>query len=144
MVVYADTSFLFSLYARDANTVKAAHIAKSIHAPFVLTPYHQLELRNAMRLSIFRNYITDRECERLLNQLDADIQAGILVETPVVWAQVFAKAEALSETHTPHLGTRAFDILHVATASVLGVNTFFTFDTRQKALAQQSGIKVRP
>lgn len=144
MVGYADTSFLFSLYAQDANTAKAAHIGKSLHAPLAITPFHRLELRNALRLAVFRGYITDEECSRLLDMIEADIQGGVLVETPVAWADVYANAESLSAAHTPHLGTRAFDILHVAAASTLGVKAFFTFATRQKTLAQKAGMTVRP
>ena len=52
MVVYADTSFLFSLYAQDANTVQAARIGGSLNAPLVLTPLQRYELRNAFRLAV--------------------------------------------------------------------------------------------
>jgi len=33
MVAYADTSFLFSLYAQDANTARAAALAESLSTP---------------------------------------------------------------------------------------------------------------
>lgn len=40
-------------------------------------------------------------------------------------------------------GTRSLDILHVATALVLGCQTFHTFDTRQGKLARAAGLKVK-
>lgn len=33
MVAYADTSFLFALYAQDANTAQAAHIGGILQTP---------------------------------------------------------------------------------------------------------------
>jgi len=57
---------------------------------------------------------------------------------------VYAEAEALSAAHTEKLGTRASDVLHVAAAAALGVKYFYTFDTRQKALAVRTGMKVKP
>ena len=64
--------------------------------------------------------------------------------TPVPWPEVFAESETLSAGHTGVLGTRAFDILHVAAAVTLGAKAFYTFDARQAALAKKAGLKVRP
>ncbi len=57
---------------------------------------------------------------------------------------MYAQAEALRPGHTSTLETRAFDVLHVASAAALGVKDFFTFDARQKALALKAGMKVKP
>jgi len=35
-------------------------------------------------------------------------------------------------------------VLHVAAALALGAKVFYTFDTRQKALATAAGLKVKP
>ncbi len=144
MVVYSDTSFLFSLYAQDANTHRAAGLAKKLHGMLVVTPLQGFELRNALRLSVFRGDIADEECARLLELIEADIKSGAFAETPIPWAEVFAAAEDLSAAHTGKLGIRAFDVLHVAAAIVLGAREFFTFDNRQKTLAVKAGLKVKP
>jgi predicted nucleic acid-binding protein len=144
MVAYADTSFLFSLYSQDAHTDLASHIGGTLHAALVLTPLQRYELRNALRLAVFRGDITPGECLRLLDTIESDIKTGVLVETPVSWVEVYAEAEALSAAHTEKLGTRAFDVLHVAAAAALGAREFLTFDARQKSLAQKAGMKARP
>lgn len=144
MVAYADTSFLFSLYAQDANTVRAGRIAAARQTALVFTPLQRHELRNAFRLSLFRREITAAECQELLDAVRADTQTGVLMETPVSWEEVYAQAEALSAAHTKSLGTRGFDVLHVAAAKALGTKLFLTFDARQKALATKAGMKVSP
>jgi predicted nucleic acid-binding protein len=144
MVVYADTSFLFSLYAQDANTARAAELAETLNGALIVTPLQRFELRNALRLSVFRGDIAEDECRRLLDLIEADIKTGALVETPVSWAEVYAEAEALSAAHTGKAGTRALDVLHVASAAAVGAKNFCTFDARQKALAVKAGIKVKP
>lgn len=144
MVAYADTSFLFSLYAQDANTAQAGRISAAFNAPIAFTPLLRHELRNAFRLAVFRRDMTSEQCRALLETIEADIKTGALVETPVAWAKVYAEAEALGAAHTEKLGTRALDVLHVAAAAALGAKNFFTFDTRQKALAVKAGIKVKP
>lgn len=144
MVVYADTSFLFSLYAQDANTARAAECSNHLRGVLAIAPLQRFELRNALRLAVFRGYMAEDEGQRLLALLDTDIRSGALVETPVSWAEVFAEAEALSAAHTAKLGIRASDVLHVAAASALGAKEFYTFDTRQKALAVKAGMKIKP
>lgn len=144
MVAYADTSFLFSLYAQDANTAQAAQIGETSRAPLIFTPLQRHELRNAFRLAVFRNDITAEQCKVLLETVEADTKAGALAETPVAWAEVYAEADALSAAHTEEIGTRALDVLHVASAAALGVGVFYTFDARQKALALKAGMKVEP
>jgi predicted nucleic acid-binding protein len=144
MVAYADASFLFSLYAQDANTAQAAQIAGTFKASLVFTPLQRHELRNAFRLAVFRGDMKAEQCRVLLETIEADIKAGALVETPVAWAEVYAEAEALGAAHTAKLGTRAPDVLHVAAAAALGAKDFFTFDTRQKALAAKVAMKVKP
>ena len=144
MVAYADTSFLFSLYGHDANSPRARLIGDALQAPLAFTPLHRHELRNAFRLAVFRKVMTLERCQAVLAEIETDTKAGALVETPVAWAEVFAEAEALSAAHTETLGTRGVDVLHVAAAAALGAKAFYTFDTRQKALAAKVGMKVKP
>ena len=143
MVVYADTSFLFSLYAQDANTARAAELAGTQNGALFVTPLQRFEMHNALRLSVFRGDIAEDECRRLLDMIESDIKTGALVETPVSWAEVYAEAEALSAAHTKTLGTRGFDVLHVAVAAALGAKDFYTFDARQRSLALKAGMKVK-
>ena len=144
MVVYADTSFFFSLYAQDTNTVRAGRIAASLDAVLAITPLQRHELRNAFRLAVFRRELTAAECHSLLDSVEADTTAGVLVETPVSWVKVYSEAEALSAAHSKTLGTRGFDVLHVAASIALGIKSFLTFDARQKSLAVKAGLKVKP
>lgn len=144
MVAYADTSFLFSLYAQDANTARAARAAENGGVTFLLTDFQRYELRNALRLSVFRGHLPGLACQRLLQQVADDLDQGAFLAVPLVWGQVFAEAESLSADHTDALGTRSFDILHVAAAVTLGAKAFYTFDVRQKALAKKAGLKVHP
>ncbi len=144
MVAYADTSFLYSLYGHDANSAQARTMGNALKAPLAFTPLQRHELRNAFRLALFRQVMTLERCQAVLDEVEADTKTGVLLETPVSWAEVYAEAEALSAAHTKTLGTRGFDVLHVAAAVALGIKNFLTFDNRQKALAVKAGLKVKP
>jgi predicted nucleic acid-binding protein len=57
-------------------------------------------------------------------------------------AEVMIEAERLSALYSETLGTRSLNVLHVASALVLGRSEFLTFDNRQGALASAAGLKV--
>ena len=78
----------------------------------------------------------------MLNDLQIDLNAGLLTTTPVDWSAVHQRAEALSSAHKAAGGHRLVDILHVASALHLGVSQFLTFDGNQKKLAEAEGLIV--
>ncbi len=47
MIEYADTSFLFSLYVRDANSARAVACYPDLAMPMPMTALHRVELQNA-------------------------------------------------------------------------------------------------
>jgi predicted nucleic acid-binding protein len=139
---YADTGFLCSLYAPDAHSALAAARMRRQALPLPFIWIHQLELRNALRLRVFRREITVLQRDASLNAMLADLAAGVLETATLPLAQVMTEAERLSATHSQTLGTRSLDILHVASAVVLGAPDFLTFDIRQGALAKAAGLNV--
>lgn len=142
--VYADTSFLCSLYLRDVNTAAATALVTSQALALAFTPWQRCELRNAVRLSVPRGNATAADAQQALLDIDEDAAAGDLVEAPLVWPDVLAQAEMLSAKHTAALNVRTLDLLHVAAALTVGAKLFLTFDGRQRPLAQAVGFKVKP
>jgi len=139
---YADTGFLCSLYAPDAHTARAARRMQRQALPLPITWLHQLELRNALRLRVFRREITARERDASLNMMLADLAAGALAGAAPDLGETMIEAERLSALHSERLGTRSLDVLHVAAAVVLGRQEFLSFDRRQANLARAAGLRV--
>lgn len=142
MKAYADTGFLCSLYAPDAHTGAAVARIKLQTLPLSVTWLHQLELRNALRLRVFRNEITTAQRDASLNAMLADLAANVLVHAVTPLMDLTIEAERLSVLHSETLGTRSLDILHVAAALILGIPEFLTFDRRQHALATAAGLQA--
>ena len=142
MSAYADTGFLCSLYLPDAHTARATARMARQPLPLSFGWLHQLELRNALRLRVFRGEITPPQREAALNLLLADLAGGVLAGESPPHLAVMTEAERLSATHSESLGTRSLDILHVASALVLGAPEFLTFDQRQARLASATGLRV--
>ncbi len=142
LLVYADTSFLFSLFLRDANTAGAIRFLKTNPTPLAFTEWQKCELRNAIRLSVFRGNHDNPSATTALQKMDVDVASGDLTATPLVWPVVLDRAEMLSARHSMQLGVRALDLLHVAAALSIGAARFLTCDGRQLALAQAAGLRA--
>jgi hypothetical protein len=137
---YADTSYLFSLYAADANSSRADVWRLANPDPLPFTPLHRLEFRNALGLALFQKRMTAAEMQAVWQAVENDLTAGFLVEQDGSWHRVFPEAETAAMNQTPSIGCRTLDILHVATAKILGLPEFCTFDTRQSTLAFRMGM----
>jgi phosphoenolpyruvate carboxylase len=120
VVIYPDTSFLFSLYVEEASTSIAEAYADELTEPLTFTPFHRLELRTALRLRAFRKEINLDDLRLALQRSDEALTCGFLRHTPLAWTDALREAERLSEAHLTEIGVRSGDLLHVASAVVLG------------------------
>ena len=143
MVIYPDTSFLFSLYVNEDETPIAREYAEQLTGALTFTPFHRLELRTAFRLRVFRKQLGLDELRWALRLSDEHVADGFLQHTSLVWAEILREAERLGEAHLTKTGVRSGDLLHVASAVVLGACEFVTFDQRQAKLARRAGLKVK-
>ena len=144
MNAYPDTSFLFGLYVSQANADMASAYAATMKEPIHAGSLLRFEFTNAVRSAAQRGAISTGNATAALATFDADVDAGVVVIPPVDWEAVHAAAERLSNAHTHRHGYTALDVLHVATALVLGAKTFLTFDKNQRQLAAAEGLKVKP
>ena len=144
MKIYADTSVLFSLYITDANSPKADAWRQANPFPLDFTGFHRIELRNALSLAVFQQRLTSVEVQAAWREVQQDLAAGLLATNPDLWEKLLREAESLAELHTPTIGSRSLDILHVAAALASGATEFCTFDTRQGKLARRAGLRVQP
>ena len=143
-----DTSFLCALYRTQVHYARADQFMAGLIGTLGVSSLLLLEFRQSVRLQM-RLHLNDRtkgfpqtEGQQMLNDLQIDLNAGLLTTIPVDWPAVHLRAEALSSAHTISSGHRLADILHVATALNLGVTEFLTFDRNQRRLAEAEGLVV--
>jgi predicted nucleic acid-binding protein len=139
--VYADTSFLFSLYLPDANSSVAAAMMKRIKPPLLATEFAEFEFTHALNWRIFRRELLASEERAVLLAFSKDVQAGLIRIAPIS-AATFAHARRIARTQTRLLGTRALDVLHVASAISLRADSFWTLDKKQARLAIAVGLTI--
>ncbi len=140
-MIYLDTSAFIKLYIREeySNSVNEEVTGQDQPLPFCFL--HRIEMRNALNLKLFRNEISTRDVERLIQLMQDRLREGIYATPQVDVSDLTSTAVELTR-HTSKLGCRSLDILHVATATILKPDRFITFDDRQQQLAQAVGLPV--
>lgn len=141
MKIYADTSFLVSLYSPDTNSAAAARTMQASSGDRIVTTFGELEVVNAMGLRVFRKEVSAAQAQSSLTDFEKDLRAGVF-QLRAIPELVFERARQLSRQTTPKLGTRTADLLHVAAALELGVDYLYSFDQQQRKLAQTVRLKL--
>lgn len=153
MKAYADTNFFTRLYLKlgDSKPVndllENAKLAKSDNLP--ATWLTEFELTNALWRCV---YVSRMEKQfRVTNEMamvahatfHEDLVKQDYVEpVPLPHSALNSVFEDLVFRHTAKHGFRVYDVLHVASALVLGCNTFWSFDIKAKHLATLEGLAV--
>ncbi len=114
---------------------------KEVKLPVLLTSLCELELNNAFYLRLFRKELVPSQMHAAHKLFRKDIEDGIFTST-FLSQNVYDRAQVIARRHTPRLGTRTLDVLHVASALVLGADSFYTFDFIQGKLAKTEGLPV--
>jgi predicted nucleic acid-binding protein len=138
--IYADSSFIVALYARDSHSVQA--LRRIRQRPRVwLTPLHKLEFSHAVAQQVFRRNLSEADAGLLFEKFDQDC-ANFVWELTDLPLEAFPRGTILARKYVSACGTRSFDTLHIASALELGCEEFWTFDDRQAKLAVAVGLNV--
>jgi predicted nucleic acid-binding protein len=139
--IYADTSFLVSLYSPDANSAAAARTMQASTGDRFVTALGELEVVNALGLRVFRKEVSAVQAQSALTDFEKDLRDGVF-QLRGLPEPVFERARHLHRQTTAKLGTRTGDLLHVAAALELGVDCLYSFDQQQRKLAQTVRLKL--
>jgi len=141
---YADSNFVVTLYLQEQRSREAIARMERVDHALPFTPWHRLEVRNAIRLAVRQKLIDPHQGKTQLNQVDKDLrEANLLVHEPIDWTDALRRAEELGAAHSARLGCRSADLFHVAAALELRCDTFLTFDDRQIGMAKAAGMNVK-
>jgi predicted nucleic acid-binding protein len=139
--IYADTSFLISLYSLDANSPVAVETMRASVGERFLTTLGELEVVNALQLRVFRKEISIAQAQSALNDFEKHVREGVF-QLRALLDTFFERARQISQQTTSRLGTRAADLLHVAAALELDADYLYSFDQQQRKLAQTVRLKL--
>jgi len=106
-----------------------------------LTPFQRAELTNAIFQHVFRRWISDSEARKAYANFERDCTNRIwqIVRQP---ERTFDHCISIAQRQVPILGVRTLDTMHVAAALELKADSFWTFDDRQRQLAEAEGLST--
>jgi predicted nucleic acid-binding protein len=143
--IYADPSALLRLYLHEPESAVMSRWRARARGALPITSHGRLEIVNGICLAAFRKTISEEAASDALASFDEDCDDGRYIDVDAPWRATLRRAAEISRVHTPRLGARSLDVLHVASALELGLPRFVTFDRRQQQLARAAGLTaVRP
>lgn len=138
--VYVDPSALTCLFVHQERSRAMSAWRARVSGPLLVTHHGRTEIVNAICRTGFIGAMDSTAMEEALADLDEDFARGRLAQADILWRAALDRAADLSKTHTPRLGTRTLDVVHVACAVELRCRRFLTFDDRQRKLAAAAGL----
>jgi predicted nucleic acid-binding protein len=148
---YADTNFLVCLYLDLAESEKAIQIIRRDRdrATLPIAWLHRLEMMNALQSYVFLTQtggqarVTAESAHAAHASFRSDVaQASFLVPADLTIGELEGPFEELALRHTARHGFRTYDLLHVASALLLGCDTFLSFDSKARKLAALEGLSL--
>lgn len=140
--LYVDSSVTQALYVPGPVSLVVSRWRRGIGGAIPLTRFGYAELTNAVAQAQHRGILDADGTQAAFESLVRDLADGHLRMHDLLWRRALDRTAELSRAHTITLGTRALDVLHVASALELGARTLVTYDTRQAALALAVGLKT--
>lgn len=144
-MVFCDTSLLLSLYVADRWSDEATRLVSMLRESLVWTPWHELEISAALEARVGRGLTTRDEADNIYSLVRRHRDDEFLqVVYPDSWPEVFRIGSELAVRHGAKNLNRGMDVLHVALCKTLGVEMFWSLDTRQRGLAEDVGLRLNP
>lgn len=154
MKAYADSNFLVRLHLATSGYEEAKELVVGLGRqrlePLPISWLHRAEVANAFQYHVFLSRqgmgvrVTQEMAAAALVAFDEDVEErAYLAPAAIPPPQLTRRATELSARHTAKHGFRTYDLLHVASALLLGCNTFWSFDEKANRLATLEGLAVR-
>jgi len=155
MKVYADTNIFTNLWIDLTHSDEAMQLIEELRsksAKLPITRLLRLEMTNALQRLIYESRhgvqgirVSAETALAAHGCFNEEVEAGESLQRRAVDENALeAEFEALAYRYTAAEGFRTYDIMHVASALVLGCDTFWSFDARAKKLASLVGLQTNP
>lgn len=138
---YLDTAFLFRLYWEDPGFEKIEAFAAS-RSHLTCALQGRAELLSCAHRKYREGYITKKDLQILLDQLQIDVDAGAIDWLPLTPA-ILNRIEKIYRRAPANSYLRAADAIHLATAADYGVDSIYSNDRHLLKAASLFGLNGR-
>jgi predicted nucleic acid-binding protein len=140
-VLYLDTSAFLKLYIREADSFRVQQWVSSQNDPLPVTDLLEMEFTNALWLNVHWKNLSHEEVKSLLDHFRERKRRNLYFQPEISRSDLLNEFRRLAP-YSARIGCRTMDVVHVANAMVLKVDQFVSFDTRQRALAEMTGLRL--
>ncbi len=142
-MIYGDTSFWIALKMAVEKHHEATvdFFEENEDKGLVWSPWNRVENFNTIRQLPLQK-ISLAEARQGVVFLERDVRLGYFIHREADWRDVLRAAHDISAEHALSQPSRAADLLHVAYAVELAVETLVTFDDAQFELAKAAGLQA--
>lgn len=154
MKPYIDTNFLTAFYSGGIHAAAAEELSLQLLArsgsPMPVTFLTRLEVINSFQQQVHftRNGAPGIHASPEIALAEEalfldDLRQGHFIRRARIDLEKLEDVfDDLAHRHTMKHGFRTYDIIHIASALILGCDTFWSFDAKAKKLAVLEGLKV--
>ena len=139
---FFDTGVALKLVVEEpmSAAVRAFVAARRVPVPF--SRLIEVEIENALQALFFRGAITGGQLAGARSLLGSLVRKGQFRRVELSLDKIAAETLSLAPLVTSKTGCRTLDLMHVATAKLLGAGEFVSTDKRQIAAAAVCGLQV--
>jgi predicted nucleic acid-binding protein len=139
---YFDTGLVLQLVIEEPLSAKVLAFVKERRTPIPFSRLMEVEIENALHAFRFRGAITQGQLVASRTIVSDLVGEGRFLKVDLSLDKIASETLSLVPIIAAKGGCRTLDLMHVATAKLLGVAEFVTTDKRQKAAASICGLQV--
>ncbi len=140
--LFLDTGLVLKLIVEEplSPVVRRFLEKRGVAVPF--PKLIEVEVENTLQAMLFRSDILPAQLLKCRELVDGLVAEGRFMKVPLSLDVIAEEALTLSPVVTARTGCRTLDLMHVATAKLLGVQEFVSTDKRQLRAADVCGLNV--
>lgn len=139
---FFDTGVALKLIVSEPLSDEVLSFVTKRRIPIPVSPLIELEMETALNAMAFRNHITTTQLAAAKKLLSKLTEEGKFVPVNISLDEIAAESLRLSPVITLKTGCRTLDLMHLATARLLGCKEFVSSDHRQLKAAKVAGLKA--
>lgn len=139
---FFDTGVALKLVLPEPLSARVLAFVKRRRAPVPTTRLIELEMETALNALAFRGAITPVELKAAKTLMAGMTTKGKFVRTGLSLDDIAVESLRLSPRLAIKTGCRTLDLMHVASALLLGCREFVSTDQRQLKAAKLAGLKI--
>lgn len=138
---FFDTRVALKLIVSEPLSGVVLSFVKKRGVPVPVSKLIELEMETALHAMAFRKHITTAQLATAKNLLAELTKEGKFLPAGLSLDEIAAESLRLSPSITLKTGCRTLDLMHIASARLLGCKEFVSSDQRQLKAAKIAGLK---